>query len=56
MSLTSGSVHERPVEEPSVARTLLEQLGIPTEPPPEPRARDPASLLGEDTEAPELAS
>jgi hypothetical protein len=36
------------VEDPLVARALLEQLGLPTDAPAQPRARDPSTLDGED--------
>ena len=36
------------VEDPLAARALLEQLGLPTGAPAQPRARDPSTLDGED--------
>ena len=36
------------VEDPLTARALLEQLGLPTDAPAQPRARDPSTLDGED--------
>jgi Putative transposase/Transposase zinc-binding domain len=36
------------VEDPLAARALLEQLGLPTDAPAQPRARDPSTLDGED--------
>ena len=36
------------VEDPAAARALLEQLGLPTDAPVQPRARDPSTLDGED--------
>ncbi len=36
------------VEDPLTARALLEQLGLPTDAPAQPRARDPSTLDGQD--------